>query len=251
MDETRNEGFLSRWSRRKSEARAGNEPSEPAVQGAAAPAIAQGEIGESADPQIREGDQAPRAATPVVEAKEGAEAPALTLADVAKLTRDSDFSRFVSSGVDTEVRNAALKKLFSDPHFNLMDGLDVYIDDYSVPSPLPQHLLVKMAQAKFLGLVKQKADEAVAEALSFRAEGEQSRPANADILRRAAQDGTDLPAVRADDANHAAPVPTVASAPPANSMAPHEDADLQLQPDDDPGRSGAAAGPGEDAGRQH
>jgi hypothetical protein len=33
------------------------------------------------------------------------------------------------------VRNAALKKLFTDPHFNVMDGLDVYIDDYGKPDP--------------------------------------------------------------------------------------------------------------------
>ena len=33
--------------------------------------------------------------------------------------------------------NAAMKKLFTDPHFNVMDGLDIYIDDYRKPDPLP------------------------------------------------------------------------------------------------------------------
>ena len=60
-----------------------------------------------------------------------------TLADVAALTRESDYSRFMATGVDGSVRNAALKKLFSDPHFNIMDGLDTYIDDYNKPDPLP------------------------------------------------------------------------------------------------------------------
>ena len=57
--------------------------------------------------------------------------------DLAALGRDSDFTRFVTPEVSGEVRNAALKKLFSDPHFNVMDGLDTYIDDYSKPDPLP------------------------------------------------------------------------------------------------------------------
>jgi hypothetical protein len=39
--------------------------------------------------------------------------------------------------VAPEVKNAAFKKLFADPHFNVMDGLDIYIDDYSKPDPLP------------------------------------------------------------------------------------------------------------------
>ena len=37
--------------------------------------------------------------------------------------------------------NAALKKLFSDPHFNVMDGLDTYIDDYGKPDPIPPSML--------------------------------------------------------------------------------------------------------------
>jgi hypothetical protein len=32
------------------------------------------------------------------------------------------------------VKNAAMKKLFADPHFNVMDRLDIYIDDYSSPT---------------------------------------------------------------------------------------------------------------------
>ena len=40
-----------------------------------------------------------------------------------------------------DVRRAALKKLFSDPRFNVMDGLDVYIDDYSKTEPIPPEML--------------------------------------------------------------------------------------------------------------
>ena len=39
--------------------------------------------------------------------------------------------------VAPDVKNAAMKKLFADPHFNVMDGMDTYIDDYSKPDPIP------------------------------------------------------------------------------------------------------------------
>ena len=45
-----------------------------------------------------------------------------------------------------------MKKLFSDPHFNVMDGLDTYIDDYGKPDPIPPSMLRQMVQSKFLGL---------------------------------------------------------------------------------------------------
>jgi hypothetical protein len=77
-----------------------------------------------------------------------------TLDDVAKLTKDSDFSTFVSADVGDDVHHAAMKKLFSDPHYNIMDGLDIYIDDYSKEDPLPAGMLEKMVQSSMLGLFK-------------------------------------------------------------------------------------------------
>ena len=49
---------------------------------------------------------------------------------------ESDFVAFMQPKVAETVKRAALKKLFRDPRFNVMDGLDVYIDDYSIPSPI-------------------------------------------------------------------------------------------------------------------
>jgi hypothetical protein len=71
---------------------------------------------------------------------------------VKVLTPQSDFKPFMARHVDPEVKNAAMKKLFADPHYNVMDGLDTYIDDYSKPDPLPASMLRKMASAKFLNL---------------------------------------------------------------------------------------------------
>jgi hypothetical protein len=69
--------------------------------------------------------------------------------------------------VDPETRRAALRTLFSDPRFNVMDGLDVYIDDYSKPDPLPEGWLEKMNQVARMGdfhLKETEAEKAAAEA---------------------------------------------------------------------------------------
>ena len=76
--------------------------------------------------------------------------PLPTLEDVAKLHRDSDFSPFLAKGVDESVLRSAMKKLFSDPHFNLMDGLDTYIDDYNKFEPIPPEMLALLNHAKGL-----------------------------------------------------------------------------------------------------
>jgi hypothetical protein len=59
-----------------------------------------------------------------------------------------------------------LKKLFADPHFNQMDGLDVYIDDYSKPDPMPPAFLKRLNQARILGLAEEEKDVADAPAES-------------------------------------------------------------------------------------
>jgi hypothetical protein len=120
------EGFLRRWARRKTEARSGIEPlAEPVV-----PA-----------PELPVQVVQPTTLEPV-------EVPLPTMDDVARLTSDSDFSAFVARGVDAAVRRTALKKLFADPHFNAMDGLDVYIDDYTKPSPVSEAMLASLEHAK-------------------------------------------------------------------------------------------------------
>ena len=68
------------------------------------------------------------------------------------LSPQSDFSPFMQSQVPSDLRNAALKKLFSDPHFNVMDGLDIYIDDYTKEDPIPLSMLKGLAQSAMLGL---------------------------------------------------------------------------------------------------
>ena len=87
------------------------------------------------------------------------------MSDVQNLTPESDFSPFMSSEVAPEVKNAAMKKLFADPHFNVMDRMDVYIDDYGQPDPIPNAMLRQLASAKFLNLFDED-EEKNAEAVS-------------------------------------------------------------------------------------
>lgn len=123
------EGFLRRWSRRKTETQLGLAPAEEAAPPVPAVAADAADAAVATDP-----DPAP------------ARLP--TMDDVAALTGESDFSAFVARGVDQTVRRTALKKLFADPHFNTMDGLDVYIDDYTRPSPVSDAMLASLDHAK-------------------------------------------------------------------------------------------------------
>ncbi len=83
-----------------------------------------------------------------------APAESLTLADVAGLTPESDYSAFAAPGVDHQVRNQALRKLFlTDPHFKQSDGLDVAVDEevQLAQSPLARQRVI--LQARALGLL--------------------------------------------------------------------------------------------------
>ncbi len=90
-------------------------------------------------------------------------APLPTLEDVARLSADSDYSRFLSRNIDKTVRRAALKKLFADPHFNVMDGLDIYIDDYNKTSPLTPAMLAGLKHTESLfEAIRKEAEKAEA-----------------------------------------------------------------------------------------
>jgi hypothetical protein len=69
---------------------------------------------------------------------------------LANLTPDSDFGQFLRQEIGEEVRRKAMKTLFADPHFNVMDGLDIYIDDYSISEPIPEAMLATLNQARGL-----------------------------------------------------------------------------------------------------
>ena len=138
------DGFLGRWSRRK----AGLEPEgldgavpelKPKVTPTPAPH----------DKKTIENTTAPAEAEPLPP----------TLEDAESIDRFApDFSAYVKPGIDPEVQREAMKKLFSDPRYNIMDGLDIYIDDYSIPDPIPMEMLKRMVQSESLGLFRKFED---------------------------------------------------------------------------------------------
>jgi len=69
---------------------------------------------------------------------------------LANLTPDSDFGQFMRQEISEEIRRKAMKTLFADPHFNVMDGLDIYIDDYTIADPIPADMLASLNQARGL-----------------------------------------------------------------------------------------------------
>lgn len=197
MSDGSRDGFFSRWSHRKADARQGKplapEPARPIAPAAPHPSAAV-----ARDPSVN---------TPPPP-------PAPTLRDVAQLTPASDFSAYVRREVAAEVKNAALKKLFADPHFNQMDGLDVYIDDYSLPDPLSPGMLEQMTSVDFL--------KATSEA--------ESPPSPVPV--------GDSPDPVATD--------SVAQSDPSSSPAQasdHDDVDLRLQPDPAARRQGPGPEP--------
>lgn len=104
------EPFLSRWSRLKQEAR-----DDPA---------------EKLPPKAEESMPAPE------------------LPPVDKLNYDSDFKAFMDKRVDGRLRRLALKKLFTDPRFNVTDGLDDYAEDYSALEDLPEEMAALQQHAR-------------------------------------------------------------------------------------------------------
>ena len=76
--------------------------------------------------------------------------PLPTQEDLDTLTHESDFSPFMAQGVDEGMKRAAMKKLFSDPHFNIMDGLDIYIDDYNKYEAMTPAILASLNHVKDL-----------------------------------------------------------------------------------------------------
>ncbi len=109
----REEGFLSRWSRRKLES-GEDQAEDPST--SIASSEQQEEGGEDLEP-----------------------APVLTDADMPPLEdlgEHSDYSGFLSPGVSENLRQAALRKLFRSAKFNVCDGLDDYAEDYTKFAPL-------------------------------------------------------------------------------------------------------------------
>lgn len=191
-------GFLSRWSRRKLAAAVQAAPERDPASAATAPAVP-GDAGAESVGRAAPEAGAVRAAAPTASAE-------AQLPPVESLSLSSDFTAFLKEEVSEALRRKALHKLFSDPHFNQMDGLDIYIDDYTKSEPIPADMLAKMVGAQFLKLVDEP---------------------------KAAE--TPAPSTQ----------PQAVAPPTEQPQEAHDDhPDLQLQPDHAPGSQSPGAGAG-------
>lgn len=127
---------LRRWSRRKlAAARSAAETDHP-------PATA-------STPEDASASTPPPSANAARPAAEASAEP-VALPPIESLTIDSDFTAFLQPRVAESVKRQALKQLFRDPRFNVMDGLDVYIDDYSLPDPISPEVVRGLMQARYV-----------------------------------------------------------------------------------------------------
>lgn len=220
------DGFLGRWSQRKQALREGRAVEEapapntekPAAAAAGAnPGAGLGTLGPGAQPVLLSTAGPENDATPGAPAAQVRQ-PAPTLEDVNALTADSSFAPFVARDVAPEVRNAAMKKLFTDPHYNVMDGLDIYIDDYSRADPMPADMLRQMVSAKFLNLFDEDPPSASGAVPPGQTLREDAHTAAAGSVAQSVLPPATLP------------TPTCDVGSPIEDT-PHDHTDLRLQPD--------------------
>jgi Protein of unknown function (DUF3306) len=125
-----NESPLSRWSRLKRRRSAKNDDISESNENEL---IAQKDWAMKDDA----GNDISVSPNPSIEAKETKNSsnedalPSLT--DIAL---DRDFTPFMQAKVPEALKRQALKTLFKDVHFNTMDGLDTYVDDYTKFEPI-------------------------------------------------------------------------------------------------------------------
>jgi len=109
---------------------------------------------------------------PSPEKKEIQEKPP-ELPPVDKLTPESEFSGFMHPKVEDALRRVALRKLFSDPHFNTPDPFEPFSGDWTVGETIPDEMMAKLNQARTLLFSQEEkaralaADEAEAEVEAY------------------------------------------------------------------------------------
>ena len=120
-------------------------------------------------PSTQLGTQLPAGSTAQLSAQLPSQTPT-QLPSLESLTFDSDFSAFMQPSVDETTKRAALRKLFSDPSFNVMDGLDIYVGDYTQSDPMPVGMLEKLSAVYAMLDPPPDDKEAVGEPVAARAD---------------------------------------------------------------------------------
>ena len=113
-DET--DGFLTRWSRRKADAKADDASRQERVEAEAGAGEAEARSVEAVEPEF----------------------DVSTLPSIESLTKDSDFTVFLQKGVPTPLKKAALHKMWmTDPAIRDYIGLSEMSWDFNAPEAFP------------------------------------------------------------------------------------------------------------------
>jgi hypothetical protein len=202
-DAAREEPFLARWARLKREARESAAVEPTPLEERVVPA--QGSVAASPEPaDLKAGSPSEGAET------EAAPAPAPELPSLDSLTDESNFGAFMAPGVTPELRRQALRKMFTNPKYAVVDPLDPYRADYAAFTPLGDIITSDMKYHAERLLRKQLEKDAEA------AEAARDAPDEADAVALAAAEPGEAPA------------DTIASPDPA------VDAESAAAPDDTP-----------------
>jgi hypothetical protein len=177
------DGWLQRWSQRKSRSGAALEPDNAVVTGQPDAAPVTGEAG---------GDAAK---------DEAGEADEPALPPIESLDEHSDYRGFLSEKVSEDLRLQALRKLFSLPQFNVRDGLNDYDEDFASFKPLGDLVPHDMARSFERALKKAAGPDNRGEAAKSETT-EPDRPVP-DVVQAAHSRGEDSVPVGLDDSSDA------------------------------------------------
>ena len=131
MPDKPNEGFVSRWSRRKQQVAEEESKQDLTDSHSSTEKV----IIDDTDPVIKKEQ---------LEAEKLEALNKLTdedMPDIETLDEHSDFSGFMSTGVSEGLRKMALKKLFMGASYNIRDGLDEYDGDYTKFEKMPKTMV--------------------------------------------------------------------------------------------------------------
>jgi hypothetical protein len=147
---------LSRWSRLKRAQAAGAQPPshlQPSLKDAhllqTAPLSTDANALTALPIDNAHSNSAQKSSSDAIKAGANTEAHAeVTLPPLSSISLTEDFTPFMQAKVPQALKQQALKALFKAPHFNVMDRLDTYIDDYTVFEPIAPDIMDKLSAWK-------------------------------------------------------------------------------------------------------
>ncbi len=193
MKQAEPESRLSRWSRRKQQTAEETQKEDLALN------VEQQNQVENELETLTSEDQQNEAQQPVLSDAD--------MEPVEGMTEESDFSKFMSSGVSDELRNLALRKLFHAPIFNIRDGLDEYDGDYTSFEKLGDIITADMRHQMEIEANKKLEQEAKEIAEAEEIEDEQDVDSDPDQAPAIAADDEGLEEIELEPGSGDNPIP--------------------------------------------